>query len=230
MGAKGPGGGEARGRVWPPGSGARRVGSFWPSQGPPGLLSTVGKWCPVWGGFGGRVHPSGGRGVGTPEWETRRPGQEEGVMRAPGCAGRCREWRGPSCPRRRGNSFLLCRGPRVSFRGCEKLGAFLEASFKTDILGGGGDHKCVCQGPLVFVVQPLSFVTLSFLFFHILDSSFRFCYYVSFSFVSQGFLHRCSGGATQESLTGCSVCGFLATWGIGREDSWFTQVSPCAST
>lgn len=46
--------------------------------GRPGLLSAVGKWCPGWGGLGGRVHPSGGRGVGTPSGKLGDQGRGEG--------------------------------------------------------------------------------------------------------------------------------------------------------
>lgn len=47
------------------------------------------------------------------------------------------------------------------------------------------NHKCVCQRPRVFVVHLFFFLLL--LFSPVLDSSLKFCYSVSFSFVSQGF-------------------------------------------
>lgn len=103
------------------------------------------------------------------------------------------------------------RSSDLPFRGCEKLGAFSKASFKTDT-SVGKNHECVCQGPRVFVVHLfLSLVTLSYLFSPILHSSFKSCYYVSFSFVS-GFLTQMLWEPLRSLLLALACVNFLPLW------------------
>ena len=114
-------------------------------RGPPGLLRTVGKWYPVWGGLEDGFHLSRRLGVGTPfpRGDTRRLGQwgdRVRVVRAPGCAsGDNADGQGTFLMPSSEEVTQHSPGPRASdlpFRGCEKLGAFSEASFKTDISVG----------------------------------------------------------------------------------------------
>lgn len=76
----------------------------------------------------------------------------------------------------------------------------------------------------------LPLVTLSYSFSPIPDSSFTFCYSVSFSLVSQSFLHWCVRSLNLH----WSVWFLFYTLGMGCErslwSSWFTQGSPCALT
>lgn len=125
--------------------GERCVGSSWRLGDPlpPGLLRTVGKWCPVWGGLGDRVHPSGGRGIGDPlplptlgNLSIGAGGEGgargERMDRAPVLMPRAEEVTVSSCAMVLGSSF----------GGREKLGAFSEAmSFQTDILRAKGKSQ-----------------------------------------------------------------------------------------
>lgn len=89
---------------------------------------------------------------------------------------------------RRGSSFLpRHKSSDLSFRGYAKLGMFSEAGFKTDISVGEKITNVFAKYPEFILFLPL--VTLSYPFSPIPDSSFTFCYSVSFSLVSQSFLH-----------------------------------------
>lgn len=89
---------------------------------------------------------------------------------------------------RRGSSFLpRHKSSDLSFRGYAKLGMFSEAGFKTDISVGKKMTNVFAKYPEFILFLPL--VTLSYSFSPIPDSSLTFCYSVSFSLVSQSFLH-----------------------------------------
>lgn len=79
-----------------PGAGVAALGeeggvraAFGHLSGLPGLLRTLGKWCPAWGGLEDPVPPTGSvLAVWTPVWETSRPGERAHAraVRAAGCA------------------------------------------------------------------------------------------------------------------------------------------------
>lgn len=174
------------------------MGGLWPSQGTPWTTKDCWKVIPSPGRPGGRVPPLCRSWLpGPSEWELLGLGRRAHVRVV-------RATRGAPDGNVEGEGrFLLgleVRGNTATsfttrllspFWGCENLVAFSEAAFKTDISVGGKSQSLPRRPPaLVFAIHPFSFFLLLFLFSSLLsDSSFTFCYSVSFAFVSRDLLH-----------------------------------------
>lgn len=81
------------------------------------------------------------------------------------------------------------------------------------------NHKCVCQGPRVFVVDPFSFSVTLYLSVLIPDCLVTFCYSVSFSFVS-GLLALMLWEPRRRPFPAFGLCEFffapLGSGGVGQ--------------
>lgn len=105
---------------------------------------------------------------------------------------------------------------RFSFLGMWEVGWIFRSEFQNWHFVGGKNYKGVCRGLCFFVVYPFSSSCYSFLsVVFCQDSAFTFCYTVTLSFVSPGFLPWCSGESLRRPFLALASVSFLPLWEQG---------------